>query len=153
MSCPKITQINSSKGMSRRDFLITLGAGTAATISGYFFIQGQFTQESSKSTLEKQLPILKHDIKFGKAENLLTITRKTERSTITCAVNDIGKEIINKVDGKHTVQEISKHIAKKAGTSRTELMDARIAYFITQLGILGFLKEAYHVNIIEVTNA
>ena len=140
------------KKMTRRRFFIDLGIGTGIFIAGY--ILGRESSSKIFGLTEPQpkadkKPNLRDDIVFGTDGELATIKLKNQKDQKLCAVNQTGAAILKRLDGKHTIEEISEYIATMGNCYRTEKMDANIACFVAQLGMLGFLTAPYYTQIIE----
>ena len=137
------------QNLTRRDFLISLTGSSVALITGYFLFRTVGVENilSSHSKNGSSLfPCLKKEIVFGINDEMVTIYLKNDDSVL-CAVNEIGAIIINRLDGRHTVSDISKTLGKKFNIELSESLNAQIANFIAQIGSLGFLRDPFYTTI------
>lgn len=71
-----------------------------------------------------------------------------------CGVNATGAEILDHLDGRHTIDQIGAALAEGLGVAPGEAFSAKVAFFVAQLGELGFLAEPFHARIVfEATDA
>jgi hypothetical protein len=139
--------------MKRRDFVIALGAGSGASIAGFFLWKslshaGARPRDSAASVDLK--PQLKAGLLFGTLDGFQTIRLPEGEGSAMCALNDTGAAVIRLLDGRNGVEEVSQTIARTYGLVRTDSLDARIAYFLTQVSRLGFLKSPFYAYIVDV---
>jgi hypothetical protein len=136
--------------MSRREFVIQLSTGIA--LAGFFFM-GDRTAGPSKAygaaPDKTACPHLKDDVVFGANAGMATIRRSGEVSHVLCAVNGPGAEVLKRLDGQNSVEDISRAIASLTKIPHSEELDAKIAFFISQLAMLGFLIDPFYAYIIE----
>lgn len=141
--------------LGRRTFLISLGVGTAA-IAGYFVVRcrpSALATASSDPPISTLLPRLEEKVTLGRDGDLMTLRHLSEEDSPLCAVNRYGAEIVALLDGRHTVPQIANILAGRMGIPLTETMQSKIAYFITQVGEMGFLQEPYYACIVETTES
>ena len=141
--------------MHRRDFLIRLGSGLAASvITGYFVFEMTKTADNDNqnnfldgdhSNNHSNKPKLSNLIKMVSENNSLVLYGEN----VTCSVNKTGEKIIQLLDGKHTLYQISSKISEFYSIEYTDDIEVSIAYFICQLGSLGFLSSPFYVTIYE----
>jgi hypothetical protein len=149
---PSQSQSDGRGQLGRRTFLMKLGVGTAA-IAGYF-VPGcsTFTSDSAggngrpASTL---LPRLRGSVSLGRDGDMTTLRLHSAEDSPLCAVNHYGADVVGLLDGRHTVPQIASILADRMEVSLTEAIQSQIAYFITQVGEMGFLQEPYYAYIVE----
>jgi len=149
---PEDKSADAGKGLTRREFVIRLGAGAGAGIVVFFPLRGElFTPSGTLKGPPGQpdRPRLRDDIVFGMDGEMTTICRHEEANPILCAVNRPGREVLRRLDGRHTIEEISKAVATHMNISATEALDAKVALFVAHLSMLGFLQKAFCPYIIE----
>ncbi len=135
---------------NRRTFLIRLGAGVAGSIGGYFLIRNwpQNTAVDMSAIQTTSLhPQIKKDIVFGQYQDMTTISNGKGKENVLCAFNLPGEIIISKLDGEHTIEQISDALISGLDLKTKLSLDAPIATFVAQLGMLGFLTEPFHATI------
>ena len=140
------------RALSRREFLISLGAGTGASIAGYFLLHNGWANPAFASapvSSQSVCPRLREDLVFCIEEGLVTLHAAGQNGLPTCAVNDIGGEVLRRLDGRHTITQIGQEIAAAWRLQPSEALDARLAFFVTQVGMLGFLREPFYACILE----
>ena len=144
-----IAKMEVPEGFSRRQFLITLGLGAGA-VSGYFLFKPLSPATifpSVHAPVPEDCPRLSHDVMFGMdADGLTTICRS---DSSTCAVNQTGGEILKLLDGRHTIAAIGLAVALASGGSPSEAIEAKLAAFVANLGMLGFLREPFYACIVD----
>lgn len=154
---PSQTHLSAAAGSStRRDFFITLGTGAAAGIAGYFLVQRAFSPLPASlddGTGPTRPPCLKEDVVFGNDGDMVTVSLSGGGSPVVCAANRPGQEVLTRLDGRHTIEEMSRAVAAAVGVSRTEALDAKVAHFVAQVGMLGFLREPFFACIVEEVDA
>jgi len=130
---------------NRRDFLITLGAGTLPAIAG-FFTSDAFPIAGDEQT-DKTSGNPKLSERVSKASEKGKMVLSAEKAK--CVVNKTGERIIGLLDGTHTLSDISAQISKHYGMEHTGVLEASIATFLCQLGSLGFLSSPFYVTMYE----
>ena len=66
---------------------------------------------------------------------------------VLCAINRPGRIVTGKLDGRHTVEQIAQALASDLGLDAQARLEAPVAQFIAQLGMLGFLAEPFYATI------
>ena len=130
---------------NRRDFLITLGAGSSLAIAGFFTfdaITGAKNEQVNEQTVK---PLLSELIQKTLENNQLVLSNEKSK----CTVNKTGEQVIELLDGNHTLSQVAATIAGYYAIEHTELLDASIASFICQLGEQGFLAKPFYVTMYE----
>lgn len=142
--------------LTRRNFLISLGT-TALSISGYFLIGGGSLKEvlaDTEGVVAGMRPKLVPDIFFEESTSDLTLLQRRDANHHNkCAVNRIGSFIIRRLNGRHTIEGISSLLSEEEGFTRYHSLEADIAQFVANLGMLGFLLDPFYANIIEVVES
>ncbi|GEM_PF-4049679 len=134
--------------MNRRTFLIRLGASVAGGISGFFLVpRWPAVAMAADPQPPSPRPRLKDDIVFGRYEGMDSISYGIEGEQVLCAVNHPGLLIVDKLDGRHTIDGIGAAVKTALGLAATEDLDAQIAGFVAQLGALGFLAEPFYATL------
>jgi Coenzyme PQQ synthesis protein D (PqqD) len=134
---------------NRRDFLITLGSVVTAGIAG-FFLGGTRAQAAPAQGLDvaSDLPCLRAGLSvYPDGDGV--ILREYSSGELRCGVNHVGREIVSRLDGKHSVEAISADLAKYLGLPPDGMLEGKVAYFVTQLGDMGLLKSPYFVTLAE----
>ena len=131
--------------LTRRDFLIRLGAGSALAITGFFTFDAIKTviNDNPKNTTDK--PELSKDIKRDFENDRLVLWGDDAK----CVVNQTGEKVIELLDGKHTLSRIAAKISDYYAIKHTEAIEVSIASFLCQLGSLGFLSLPFYVTLYE----
>jgi hypothetical protein len=140
---------------TRRAFLITLGAGATAAITGYFLTPPGVPPCPDPAATPSDAatrPRLKADAQFGADGDLTTLRRTDADGPVLCAVNTIGERVLTRLDGRHTIEEIAEALACGAGTPRAKTLEAGVAAFVAELGSLGFLEMPFYVYLYEEKN-
>lgn len=148
------------KKFSRRDFLISLGAGTAA-IAGYMILADPPVTSEPESVAgwaaedgqadkkhASYLPRLVDDACIEQVDGMCRLSR-TDSET-KCVANAPGELVLKNLDGKHGLEDITLKLAASINQPCTEETGAKVAMFIAQVAMAGFLTEPFHVNIFEV---
>lgn len=138
--------------MTRRSFLISLGAGAGASIAGYlvYRLVDASRMSQPQPAAAGSCPKLKDDVVFGtSSDGLATMTRPADESHAICAVNHVGEAVLRLMDGTRTIEEISTAVAAEASIEMSEALAAKVAYFVAHVGMLGFLCQPFHANIFE----
>jgi hypothetical protein len=78
-----------------------------------------------------------------------TLLRRQGVQEPVCAVNSVGWEVLRRLDGRHTVQDISVALAKDVGLVHDGELEGKIACFVATLGKFGLLHQPYFVHIVE----
>ncbi len=138
--------------LRRRDFLFRLGAGAGAAVAGFVLLD-----ERPDLPADPLLPLepasrprLRRGVSFGRHQGLASIGFGREGSRVLCAVNEPGARILRLLDGRATVDGISRTLVERAGLPWTEETRAGVALFIVQLSALGLLTRRYMATVFEV---
>lgn len=139
--------------MRRRDFVIALGAGAGASITGYFYFRQPPAPNSvggSPDAGESEFqPCLADDVTFDRQDGQVTISRGEGDNAVVCAVNPLGAAIIDRLDGEHTVEQIAAALATQLVEPLERPLDAKVALFTAQLAECGFLANHFYATIYE----
>jgi hypothetical protein len=148
--------------MRRRDFVIALGTGVGASIAGYFSYNYLQTDGGSaeipdpeviKSRSVEPMPRLKADVVFGRRDDLVTIRRGEADEQVVCGVNETGAAILERLDGRHSVERIAASIARRVQVPAGESLEAKVSLFVAELAMCGFLAEPFYVTLYEIEDA
>ena len=135
---------------SRRDFILKLGIGASVAITGYYLVNNFVgsTDEPKHELAPNEMPILKPNLvlKEDLGNMLIHNPGSVEPSFM---VNDVGKEILLNLNGKRSLQDLSEQVAAKYELTYDEALLSQVAFFVSQLAILGFLQKPFFVNIVE----
>ena len=130
---------------NRRDFLISLCAGTSLAITGFFTFDALASNANEHpdqpSDKPKLLGCVKKTIDNGK---MVLCGEKAK-----CCVNKTGEKIVGLLDGNHTLSQITTKISTHYAIEHTGNLEASIASFLCQLGTLGFLTSPFYVTMYE----
>jgi hypothetical protein len=140
----KTLQDNKSNNLfSRRNFLISLGAGSAMAITG-FFIGEKLINNNETDTYSDfpQLADCQRQIVGGQL-------RLHAPVGTACAVNTTGEYITGLLDGRRSLKDICDCVAQRYSVPHTGDLEASVAMFICSLGMAGFLVKPYSVYIYE----
>lgn len=139
--------------LSRRQFLILLGAGASASIFGYYTLPSPDEQAAAAApqtpSSQEARPRLRDDLTFSQHAEMTYMAWQSDPGRPVCAVNQTGARVLRLLDGQHTVSQIAGDLAARLHITRTEAFDAKIAGFIAQLGMLTLLQEPFYVRIVE----
>jgi hypothetical protein len=124
----------------RRDFLLTLAAGSAVVIAGAFV--GKCLMSDEGETDDK--PQMRDCIRQS-AEGQLML----KNDHATCTVNKTGEYIVGLLDGTKTLPDICERVAQHYSLPHSGELEASVAMFICRLGMAGFLISPYSVFIYE----
>ena len=59
-----------------------------------------------------------------------------------------GAEIVNRLDGRHTIDQIGAALADRFGIDGGEALSAKVALFVAQLGEMGLLTRPFYAQIV-----
>jgi hypothetical protein len=128
--------------INRRDFLISLGAGTSLVIAGFFTTHVQRT--STGDSCDK--PELSASVKKSHKDGYLVL-RLNESSA--CFVNKTGESVVDLLDGRKSLTDICRAVSEQFGVARTDALETSVALFICRLGSAGFLTSPFYVTLYE----
>lgn len=134
--------------LGRRTFLMKLGVGTAA-IAGYFVPGCSPSTPGNGPCVSTLVPKLADRVSLGQDGDMTTLRLHGAEDFPLCAVNRYGADVVALLDGRHTIRQIASTLADRIGVPLTDAMQSQIAYFITQVGEMGFLQEPYYACIID----
>lgn len=148
-----MTQKNVEAGITRRQFLFTLGTLAGAAISGWtlFAMRGQ--NEAPVNGEENAIggPSLHPGLYISQTEFGAEIYDRSspERETPVCVVNRLGLRVIDHMDGESTPDEIAGDLLLHLGAPQSDIesFKSSVAMFITELASAGLLSAPFFVNI------
>lgn len=138
-----------SKQITRRRFIFRLGA-TGIAISGWIMmpeavrrIAGALSQESGPA-LREGLAVRHVD---GGAE--ICEGGGFGKGRTVCEVNDVGRLVLDGMNGRSSVHTIVKDLSSKLGVSKADMrvFTAGIVLFIAELAESGLLRGRFYANI------
>jgi hypothetical protein len=126
----------------RRRFLFRLGTCSALAITGFFI--GDCVLNPDSVTTPSEKPELT-DVKrlFENDRLFLSVEKKV------CSVNKTGEYVIGLLDGKRTLADICRQVAKQFDVPHSDELEVSVATFICRLGMAGFLVLPYYVTVYE----
>jgi hypothetical protein len=140
-------------GVSRRRFLLYATVGGAGLAVARIVPQSPERTPTAAAKPVPRMPQLRED-----AELRYDIIRRVYEcevpgengNAVRCTVDDTGAEIIRFLDGNRTVEDLSERIASSGRWCDSSASRAEIAFFIAQLGMLGFLAKPFYAHICEI---
>ena len=141
-----------SPGVSRREFLICLGSGAAATIAGYFLTKLIPVALPATPQTASAQPRIRKEISARREAEMYVLEAKGHDQPLG-AVNSAGWEVLQRLDGSRSIQDITSALAAGAGLASNEAMEGKVACFVAQLGEMGLLQQPYYVQIVEARDA
>jgi hypothetical protein len=132
--------------MTRKELLISLGAGIATAIAGYLVGPRQALASPPGSLRPGARPCLRGDVTLAREDGLLTL-RRGDDPHVHGAVNEPGERVVRLLDGYHTVEEIAAAVARDLGVRPSEETVGAVAHFIAELGMLSFLEAPFYAVI------
>lgn len=135
--------------INRRDFLYKLGIRTSLTIAGFFTFNKLLSDQGEDiSKLENQvsdIPCLIADVRKDYENGHFVLSGKSSK----CFANETGEKIIDWIDGKNTLPDITFNLSEYYSIDNTESLEASVATFICQLATMGFLTSPFYVTLYE----
>jgi hypothetical protein len=131
---------------TRREFLVKLASGTTA-IAGYMLIPDISQKKTTANTTVSNTPRLNDKVIINSRLN--TISYGQGENQFTCSLNQMGMQIIEKLDGKTRVQQIAADICKENSLVQNEKLETRLALFLVELSKAGFLEDLFIIDIVE----
>jgi hypothetical protein len=128
--------------INRRDFLVSLGAGTSLVIAGFFTAQMQKTSTDDGCDMPELAASVKKSYKDG-----CLVLRLNESSA--CFVNKTGESVVNLLDGRKSFIDICRAVSEQYGVARTDALETSVALFLCRLGSSGFLTSPFYVTLYE----
>jgi hypothetical protein len=132
--------------MNRRDFLFTLGAGTAFAVSGYFLWDSEKENKTVTQPVSSDKPKLNSNVHTEQHENGML---KLSHESNSCFVNITGQQVISFMDGRNTIINIAQKIAGFYSLEYSDELITSIATFVSQLANAGFLKSPFYATLYE----
>ena len=136
--------------MNRRRFLIRLGAGAAGGIGGFFLLRRWPVPAEAAAPAKPSIsmqPRLRKGIVDGRHEGMAAISYGRGAQRVLCAINRPGRMVTSRLDGRHTIEQIAQALASELGLDAPARLEAPVAQFVAQLGMLGFLAEPFYATI------
>ena len=131
--------------LNRRDFLISLGAGTSLAIAGFFAVDAIATAANEHADDPSDKPKLSEHVRKTFENGQMVLCGEKAK----CSVNKTGERIIELLNGKNTLSQLAAQISDAFSIEHTESVEASIASFLCQLGSLGFLSSPFYVTLYE----
>lgn len=131
---------------TRKAFLVALGTGAAVAISGHFLSRRENSGPTSgaASGPSSKYPKLKPGLRTDREGEFLKLVRQDGKDPVICLVNYPGRVAVGLMDGRHTTEDIAHAMADQFGLEKTEALNAKMAIFIAELGMMGFLEQPYY---------
>lgn len=126
--------------MERRDFLIALGIGTSAVVSGYYILRPRENAGDEPGIPSSDRPQLKDKVGRSRSDEMLRL----DCDGATFYVNETGREIISRMDGRNSVTDIASGLAGHFNIGYSDSVVASVATFIARLGEAGFLASPFY---------
>ena len=130
---------------TRRDFIFNLTAGATA-VAGYLLIPDLAGKPESTAKVSP-LPCLRPDVTIDHYNK--TIAHGGGRQQLLCSLNDLGMQIVSKLDGKHQLSDIAREICRENGLENSDQLQCNLALFLVEVSKNGFLKDLFIVDIVE----
>jgi len=130
---------------NRRDFLITLGAGTSLAIAGFFTFDAITTERQEQAENHSEMPMLSKQVQKTHEHEQLALNHETAK----CLVNKTGEKVVELLNGRRSLPQIADKIADYYAIEHTDALEVSIASFICQLGAQGFLASPFFVTMYE----
>jgi Coenzyme PQQ synthesis protein D (PqqD) len=136
--------------LNRRRFLIRLGAGAAGGIGGFFLLQRWPVPAEAAAPAKPPIslrPRLRKDIADSRYAGMAAISYGRGAQRVLCAINRPGRMVTSRLDGRHTIEQIAQSLASELALDAPACLEAPVAQFVAQLGMLGFLAEPFYATI------
>ena len=133
--------------MTRREFKIAFGAAAGSGILGYLLVRPERAPEAFSTTHSPRPKLRKGVAIEGPGADGMTSIRLPDGSL--CAVNAPGAEVLRRLDGAHTIDQITRAAGKSAGVVPDASLAAKMACFVAQLGAAGFLDRPFYAQIVD----
>lgn len=128
-------------------YTLAAGAGGAAIVG--YFAGGEGAREGKPArgaaTGSAELPAIKAGLELRRQGD--DVVFRAPDGTL-CAVNQAGATIVRSLDGRHTVATIADRLARDLELKRTQRLEAQVAEFVAELGIVGFLQRPFWAQIV-----
>ncbi len=136
--------------MTRKRFLWVLGAGGAAITAEVLLpARGLALPAPTRDRLPEAEPRLRPEVAVAVDGEGLVLRCPSGASSIVCAVNAPGAEVVRRLDGRTPVGEIARLLSGRDGTTTLAEVEVKVACFVAQLAELGFLRAPYYALIAE----
>lgn len=149
----RINQTTTQKGISRRKFFYVIGGATGAVIGGWLLTPqvGKPFPGRAKAGPTPTGPGLTDGLVIKPTRDGAEIYRTTgaDSAEPICMVNEVGRYVLDEMDGKKPVSELAKAVMARleAPPSDLEAFSSQIASFIADLGDANLLDRPFFVNI------
>ncbi len=141
---------DTGRRLTRREFVVALG--TVLVVAGYCVVEGGLPDQGGERAVKPGVrPRLRDGLVRGTDGEMLTVAL-TAGSSPVYAVNDVGRTTLEAMDGRRTVEEIAAVLSRRYVVPADQALQADVALFIAQLGILGLLAEEFRATIFERTS-
>lgn len=133
---------------SRREFVLSLGASL-----GMLWIvplradQARTNPADGRSTEEH--PRLRDGLRLVREGDRFLVHDRRNADMATHAVNDLGAEIMRRLDGRTPIRSIAATLAAARNASADEAQEAGLARFVAHLGAADLLVRPFRVYIVE----
>jgi hypothetical protein len=139
---------------NRRQFLIALEGAIGLTIAGVIVaprIVDSIAQARPASAHPALLDCLQLRL-AAQGADLYDISA-TGQPALVCSVNQVGGAILERLDGRSSVDTIVTSVLRQLGqtSAQPDAFGGKVAIFIAELAQAGFLKEPFYVNVVEET--
>jgi hypothetical protein len=135
--------MNADKTLTRRNFLWTLGSGSAIVIAGFF--TGKLLSADDKNYPPTAAMPQLIDCKRTENNEQTVLTF----SDYACTVNRTGDFITRLLDGQNTLDEICRKVAEHYSMPRTDELNTSVTLFICSLSQANMLKSPFYATIYE----
>lgn len=143
--------------MTRQEFIIRLGAGLGALIAASFLVPGDVPVPprvpASDGRHRRARPELHPDARVSRSNDLFTVQHGGGSRAVICTTNQAWEAIILRLDGRHTIGQLADAVSEAVGVPHTDALDAKVACFVAQLSMMGFLRREYRAFIVEQITA
>jgi hypothetical protein len=141
---------DSGRRLTRREFVVALGS--VLVVAGYCVVGGRPPDHGPERAVKPGVrPRLRDGLVLGTDAEMLTVAIAAGSSPVY-AVNDVGRTILEAMDGRRTVEEIAGVLSQRYAVPADQALQADVALFIAQVAILGLLAEEFRATIFERTS-
>jgi hypothetical protein len=134
-------------GMTRRDFCYAMGSLATSCIMGCFLSSKVSDAIASAGEPSDRPCFLRRDVQWSKEGDMTVIRHGQGKSEVICMVNDTGAHLLEKMDGKKTIEQLGQTLAAQQAPNA----DAQVAYFTAQLASMGFLTRPFYATLYDRT--
>jgi len=138
------------KGLDRRAFLLLIGGASAAVISGWVLVPpGECRLEKPSSLPHPFTPRLAQSYAVKPGGAGAWIVSLGPRTRTHCQVNDLGRYVLEEMDGHKTVEGLALTVMSRMSTppADVEALTSSIALFLAELGQAGLLAAPFYANL------